>query len=227
MIEIKNDWSLILKDEFEKDYYKKLKSFIDDEYASKTIYPPKEDIFNALNAADYKDVKVVILGQDPYHEKGQAHGMCFSVKPGIKIPPSLVNIYKEMQSDIGTYIPDNGYLVKWASQGVLMINTLLTVREGEAFSHKGKGWELFTDAIITAVGKKDTPVVFILWGAPAQKKESLIENKNHLIIKSAHPSPLSARRGFFGSKPFSKCNEYLVKNNLKAIDWQIENIGAQ
>lgn len=220
-----NDWNEILKDEFQKDYYKELWNYVEKEYATGRCFPPMEDIFSAFNHTSFKDTRVVILGQDPYHEIGQAHGMCFSVRPGIKTPRSLVNIYKEMHDDIGTYIPDNGYLIKWAEQGILLLNTLLTVREGDAFSHKNKGWEKFTDAVISKVGAKEEPVVFILWGGPAQKKESLITNPNHYIIKSAHPSPLSARRGFFGTKPFSKCNEILLGNGYKTIDWQIENIG--
>lgn len=219
-----NDWAEVLAEEFNKDYYKELYKFVKGEYESRTIYPPSSDIFNALHHTSLKDTRVVILGQDPYHDEGQAHGMCFSVKPGVKTPPSLVNIYKEMNSDIGTYIPNNGYLVKWADQGILLLNTLLTVRAHEAFSHKGKGWEHFTDAIIRAVGAKEEPVVFILWGAPAQKKAELITNPAHLIIKSAHPSPLSASRGFFGTKPFSRTNEFLVQHGYKPIDWQIDNI---
>lgn len=224
MAMLTNDWAEALDEEFRKPYYKQLFEFVKNEYNTQTIFPPSSDIFNALHHTSLKDTRVVIIGQDPYHDVGQAHGMCFSVKPGIKTPPSLVNIYKEMASDIGTYIPNNGYLVKWADQGVLLLNTVLTVRAHEAFSHKGKGWENFTDAVIRAVGAKEEPVVFILWGSPAQKKAELISNPNHYIIKSVHPSPLSANRGFFGSKPFSKTNEFLVKCGYKPIDWQIENI---
>ena len=225
MAAIDNDWATALKEEFAKPYYKSLYEFVKEEYSTRVIYPPSDCIFNALHYTSLKDTKVVILGQDPYHEEGQAHGLSFSVNPGVKIPPSLVNIYKEMHDDIGTYIPDNGYLVKWAKQGVLLLNTLLTVRAGAAFSHQGKGWETFTDAIIKKVGEKDEPVVFLLWGAPAGKKASLIKNPKHLVIKSAHPSPLSAYRGFFGSKPFSQANEYLKSNGLEPVDWQIENRG--
>lgn len=223
MLKPGNDWAEVLKDEFEKDYYKELSLFVDKEYEDGICYPPKNEIFSAFNETALKDTRVVIIGQDPYHEEGQAHGMCFSVKPGIKTPRSLVNIYKEMRDDIGTDIPDNGYLINWAKQGVLLLNTVLTVRQGEAFSHKKRGWEIFTDAVIKAVGSKEDPVVFILWGAPAQKKEELIVNKNHYIIKSAHPSPLSASRGFFGTKPFSKCNKFLTDKGYKPIDWQIED----
>jgi len=224
MAALENDWKDALSDEFRKPYYRELYEFIKKEYAQTQVFPPSGEIFSALHHTSLKDTKVVILGQDPYHDDGQAHGMCFSVRPGVKIPPSLVNIYQEMHDDVGTYIPNNGYLVKWADQGVLLLNTLLTVRAHQAFSHKGKGWETFTDAVIKTVGAKEEPVVFILWGAPAQKKEVLITNKNHLVIKAPHPSPLSAYRGFFGSKPFSKTNEFLIKNNIKPIDWQIENI---
>ena len=189
---------------------------------SKSI-PPSDEIFTAFNLTPLSKVKVVILGQDPYHEPGQAHGLSFSVKPGVEIPPSLVNIYKELHEDLGCYIPDNGYLVKWAKQGVLMLNTLLTVRAHQAFSHKGIGWEQFTDAAIEALARQDRPMVFILWGRPAQSKKPMIYNSKHLILESAHPSPLSAYRGFFGSRPFSRTNEYLKENGLEPIDWQIEN----
>lgn len=226
MKKLANDWAVALQDEFDKGYYSELEEFIDLEYKNEIVYPPQEEIFAALEHTSLKDTRVVILGQDPYHEPGQAHGMCFSVRPGVKIPPSLVNIYKEMHDDIGSYIPDNGYLIKWADQGVLLLNTLLTVRAHAAFSHKDKGWEKFTDAVIKKVGEKEDPVVFILWGAPAQKKEKLITGKNHLIIKAPHPSPLSVYRGFWGSKPFSKTNEFLIEKGYKAIDWQIENISG-
>lgn len=219
-----NDWAIKLDGEFRKEYYKNLYSFVKEEYATKVIFPPSGDIFNALHLTPLKDVKVVIIGQDPYHDVGQAHGLCFSVKPGIAVPPSLVNIYKELHDDLGCDIPNNGYLIKWAKQGVLMLNTVLTVRAHEANSHKGRGWEQFTDAIISAVNQEDRPIVFILWGAPAQKKCDMLNNPKHLILKAPHPSPLSAYRGFFGSKPFSKTNAFLEKNGLTAIDWQIENI---
>lgn len=221
---LKNDWKDYLASEFESDYYLNLRKFLVSEYNSKVIYPNMYDIFNALHYTSYKDTKVVILGQDPYHGPNQAHGLSFSVNPGVKTPPSLVNIYKELHTDLGCYIPNNGYLKKWADQGVLLLNTVLTVREGEANSHKNKGWEHFTTKIIKVLNQKDTPVVFILWGNNAISKESLITNPKHFIIKSVHPSPLSASRGFFGSKPFSKANDFLISTNQKPIDWQIENI---
>lgn len=221
---IQNQWLSVLKDEFKKDYYAKLFEFVKAEYATRQIFPPSEEIFNAFHFTDYDKVKVVILGQDPYHNDGQAHGLCFSVKPGVEAPPSLVNIYQELKSDVGCYIPNNGYLEKWARQGVLMLNTVLTVRAHEANSHRGKGWEQFTDAAIAALNKQDNPIVFILWGKPAQMKKSMLNNPNHLILEAPHPSPLSAYRGFFGSKPFSKTNEFLTAHGLDPIDWQIENI---
>ncbi|MEN8079327.1 uracil-DNA glycosylase [Clostridioides difficile] len=221
---LNNDWKNLLEDEFGKDYYLSLRNFLVTEYKTKTIYPDKYDIFNALHFTSYKDVKVVILGQDPYHGPNQAHGLSFSVNPGVRIPPSLLNIYKELNSDLGCFIPNNGYLKKWADQGVLLLNTSLTVRAGEANSHKNKGWEIFTDKIISLVNEKEDPVVFLLWGSNAIKKKDLITNKKHLILTSVHPSPLSASRGFFGSKPFSKINEFLISINKTPIDWQIENI---
>ena len=221
---LKNDWKDLLDDEFNKEYYQTLRNFLITEYKTRTIYPDKYDIFNALHFTPYKNIKVVILGQDPYHGPGQAHGLSFSVNPGIKIPPSLLNIYKELNSDLGCYIPNNGYLKKWADQGVLLLNTSLTVRAGAANSHKNIGWEVFTDKIISLVNEKEDPVVFLLWGNNAIKKKNLITNKKHLILTSVHPSPLSASRGFFGSRPFSKINNFLISVNKKAIDWQIENI---
>lgn len=221
---LKNDWNELLKDEFSKDYYLSLREFLKNEYTTKIIYPDKYDIFNALHYTSYKDVKVVILGQDPYHGPNQAHGLSFSVSPGVKIPPSLLNIYKELNSDLGCYTPNNGYLKKWAYQGVLLLNTSLTVRAGEANSHKNKGWEIFTDKIISLINEKTDPVVFLLWGNNAINKKKLITNKQHLILSSTHPSPLSASRGFFGSKPFSKINKFLISVNKAPIDWQIENI---
>jgi uracil-DNA glycosylase len=194
------------------------------EYNTTQIFPPSEDIFNAFHLTPLNEVKVVIIGQDPYHEPGQAHGLCFSVKPGVDIPPSLVNIYKELQDDCGCYIPDNGYLVKWAKQGVLMLNTVLTVRAHRANSHRGQGWGEFTDAAIRALNTQDRPIVFILWGKPAQMKKSMLNNPNHLILEAPHPSPLSAYRGFFGSKPFSKTNAFLRERGVEPIDWQIENL---
>lgn len=218
-----NDWNELLKDEFNKDYYKKLRAFLINEYKTKTIYPNKYDIFNALHYTAYKDVKVVILGQDPYHGENQAHGLSFSVKIGVKIPPSLVNIYKELHSDLNCYIPNNGYLKKWADQGVLLLNTSLSVVADKANSHKNIGWETFTDKVISTLNLRKEPIVFILWGNNAQSKVSLITNPQHLIIKSVHPSPLSASRGFFGSKPFSKANNFLESKGIAPIDWQIEN----
>ena len=221
---LKNDWKNYLSSEFEKDYYKNLRNFLVNEYNSTVIYPNMYDIFNALHFTSYTDTKVVILGQDPYHGPKQAHGLSFSVNPGVKTPPSLVNIYKELHNDLGCYVPNNGYLKKWADQGVLLLNTVLTVRRGEANSHKNKGWEEFTTKVIKVLNEKETPVVFILWGNNAISKESLITNPKHLILKSVHPSPLSASRGFFGSRPFSKTNEFLISTNQNPIDWQIENI---
>lgn len=221
---ITSDWKYLLKDEFQKDYFINLNHFLDDEYMNKTIFPKKTDIFNALNFTPYSNVKVVILGQDPYHGPNQSHGLSFSVNPNIKIPPSLRNIFKELNSDLGCYIPNNGYLKKWADQGVLLLNTVLTVRSGEANSHKNKGWELFTDKIISLLNEKTEPIVFILWGNPSIKKKSVITNKSHLILTSVHPSPLSAPRGFFESKPFSRANTFLKSVNKPIIDWQIDNI---
>ena len=224
MAAINNDWLDALKGEFKKPYYKKLFETVNEEYRTHQIFPPADDIFNAFHLTPLKDVKVVILGQDPYHNVGQAHGLCFSVKPDVEIPPSLVNIYKELQDDCGCEIPNNGYLTKWAKQGVLLLNTVLTVRAHQANSHRGIGWEEFTDAAIRVLNEQDRPMVFILWGRPAQMKKSMLTNPNHLIIESPHPSPLSAYRGFFGSRPFSRTNKYLKEHGLKEIDWQIENI---
>lgn len=221
---IENDWLEALKPEFRKPYYTKLFQFVKKEYDERQIFPPSDDIFNAFHLTPLSEVKVVIIGQDPYHNVGQAHGLCFSVKPDVEIPPSLVNIYKELQDDLGCKIPNNGYLVKWAKQGVLMLNTVLTVRAHEANSHRGKGWEEFTDATIEVLNKQNRPIVFILWGAPAQTKKKMLNNPNHLILTAPHPSPLSAYRGFFGSKPFSQTNKFLQKNGLKEIDWQIEDV---
>ncbi len=221
---IQNDWLTPLKPEFSKPYYADLFEFVKKEYATTRIFPPADDIFNAFHLTPLHEVKVVILGQDPYHNDGQAHGLCFSVKPDVDIPPSLVNIYKELHDDLGCYIPNNGYLTKWAKQGVLMLNTVLTVRAHQANSHRGMGWEQFTDAAIRILNEQDRPIVFILWGSPAQKKAQMLHNPKHLILKAPHPSPLSAYRGFFGSRPFSQTNEFLVKNGLEPIDWQIENV---
>ena len=223
-VEFENDWNELLKDEFSKDYYIKLREFLKNEYSTRTIYPNMHDIFNALQFTAYKDVKVAILGQDPYHGPNQAHGLSFSVKPGVPAPPSLMNMFKELHSDLGCFIPNNGYLKPWADQGVLLLNTVLTVRAGEANSHKNKGWEIFTNKVISILNDREDPVIFILWGNNAISKEKIITNPNHYIIKSVHPSPLSASRGFFGSKPFSKANEYLKAMKKEPIDWQIKNI---
>ncbi|MFS0635029.1 uracil-DNA glycosylase [Mesobacillus foraminis] len=224
---LNNHWAGLLKEEMMKPYFRELEEFLQKEYAEKTIYPKQEDIFNALKYTDYEDVKVVLLGQDPYHGPGQAHGLSFSVKPGVKSPPSLRNVFKELNADLGCSIPDHGYLVKWAEQGVLLLNTVLTVREGEANSHKGKGWETFTDKVISILNEREKPVIFLLWGKPAQSKLKLIDKNRHPVITSPHPSPLSASRGFFGSKPFSRINEYLKNHGEDEIDWQIENREGQ
>lgn len=221
---INNDWLTALGEEFRKPYYKELYQFVKKEYETTQVFPVADDIFNAFHFTPLSEVKVVIIGQDPYHNVGQAHGLCFSVKPDIDIPPSLVNIYQELHDDLGCEIPNNGYLVKWARQGVLMLNTVLTVRAHMANSHRGKGWETFTDAAIRALNTQDRPIVFILWGRPAQMKRSMLNNPKHLILEAPHPSPLSAYRGFFGSKPFSKTNRYLEENGITPIDWQIENV---
>lgn len=221
---IGNDWDLLLASEWEKTYYQNLRRQLIKEYRNYTVYPDMYDIFNALKSVAYEDCKVLILGQDPYHGKGQAHGYAFSVKKGVRTPPSLLNIYKEMHEDIGTYIPDNGYLKKWADQGVLLLNTSLTVRAGEPNSHEKLGWEILTDRIIKLLNDRQKPIVFILWGRNAQSKEPFITNPNHLIIKSPHPSPFSASRGFFGSKPFSRTNNFLKSMGQEPIDWQIENL---
>ena len=219
-----NTWKDKLMSEYNSPYYSELRNFLTEEYNTKIIYPPANDIYNALKYTPLNNVKVVVLGQDPYHEPNQAHGLSFSVLPGNPAPPSLVNIYKELKEDCGCYIPNNGYLKKWADQGVLLLNTVLTVRAHQAFSHANHGWEKFTDAIIKAVNDEDRPIVFLLWGKPSQKKEILLNNPKHLVLKAAHPSPFSAYNGFFGCKHFSKTNEFLKQNNCREIDWQIENI---
>lgn len=221
---LKNDWQNLLEDEFKKDYYLELRKFLINEYKTKTIYPNMHDIFNALHYTQYKDVKVVILGQDPYHGPNQAHGLSFSVKPGVPAPPSLMNIYKELNNDLGCFIPNNGYLKKWTEQGVMLLNTVLTVRASQANSHKDMGWEHFTNKVISLLNYREDPIVFILWGSNAQSKLDIIDTRKHHIIKSPHPSPLSAHRGFFGSKPFSKANSFLTSIGKEPIDWQIENI---
>ena len=220
---ITDAWASALKDEFQKPYYKALFARVGAEYGSYKIFPAGDDIFNAFHWTPLEQVKVVILGQDPYHNDGQAHGLCFSVKPNVEIPPSLVNIYKELHDDVGCSIPNHGYLEKWANQGVLLLNTVLTVRAHQANSHHGIGWEEFTDAAIRVLDQQDQPMVFILWGRPAQLKADMITNPNHLVLKAPHPSPLSAYRGFFGSRPFSQANEFLEKHESTPVDWQIEN----
>lgn len=220
MVNIGNSWDELLKDEFKKDYYLKLREFLKSEYSSRVIYPDMYDIFNALKASSYEDIKVVILGQDPYHEPGQAHGMCFSVKPGVKVPPSLVNMYKELAAEYQGYdTTQNGYLQRWADQGVLLLNTVLTVRAHAANSHKGKGWEIFTDKVITLLDQREKPVVFLLWGANARSKAALIKNPNHYVLQAAHPSPLSAYNGFFGCGHFRRANEILEKTGQTPIVW--------
>ncbi len=218
---IGHEWDVLLKKEFEIDYVIELRKFLVREYNTKTIYPPAEDIFNALKYTSYSDVKVVILGQDPYHGFGQAHGLCFSVKRGVTPPPSLKNIFKELESDVGFKIPNHGCLTDWAKQGVLLLNTTLTVEEGKPNSHKGRGWEIFTDKIIELLNMHEEPVVFMLWGGNARAKKSLITNDRHLVLETVHPSPLSAYGGFFGCKHFSKANEFLKSNNITPIDWTI------
>ena len=221
MVKFLNDWDEILADEFEKPYYKELRAFLKAEYSTRRIYPDMNDIFNSLKCSSFKDTRVVIIGQDPYHGAGQAHGMCFSVKRGVEPPPSLKNIFKELESDVGFRIPDHGELTSWAKQGVLLLNTVLTVREATPNSHKGKGWEKFTDRVISELNKKDTPVVFLLWGANAKAKAKIIDNPLHVKLETVHPSPLSAYGGFFGFKHFSKTNEILIASGQKPIDWQI------
>jgi len=222
MVTLGNEWDILLRNEFKKPYYQKLREFLVEEYSNRTIYPDMYDIFNALKYTTYSNVKVVILGQDPYHEPNQAHGLSFSVKKGVDIPPSLLNMYKELQDDLGCTLPDHGYLVKWAEQGVLLLNTVLTVRRGEANSHRNCGWEIFTDEVIRLINNHTKPVVFLLWGANAREKKSLITNPLHLILEAPHPSPLSSYRGFFGCKHFSTANEFLRRTGQKPIDWQIE-----
>lgn len=224
MVTLGNDWDSLLEEEFKKDYYIKLRGFLKYEYQNYNVHPDMYDIFNALKWTSYKDTKVVILGQDPYHEINQAHGLAFSVKVGVKIPPSLVNIYKELNSELGLYVPNNGYLEKWARQGVMLLNASLTVRDGLANSHRNKGWEIFTDSIIDRLNKRDDPVIFLLWGNNAREKQKLITNPKHFVLSAAHPSPLSASRGFFGCGHFKKTNELLCSMGKDPIDWQIENV---
>jgi len=226
MKKFQNDWDDLLEDELKKDYYLNLREFLKTEYGSRVIYPSMYDIFNALKLCAYKDIKVVIVGQDPYINPGEAHGLSFSVQPGAKIPPSLQNIFKELTTDLQCYMPDNGHLVHWAKQGVLLLNTVLTVRHGQSKSHASKGWEQFTDTILGLVDLKQSPVVFMLWGRDAQRKAMLVDNPMHMVLQAAHPSPLAGGR-FFGSKHFSKANEFLHSNGLNIIDWQIPNLGGR
>ena len=223
-IHLPGSWHSLLADELNRPYFHKLEQFVDQERQHYTIYPPEPEVFSALEITPYERVNVLLLGQDPYHDDNQAHGLCFSVRPGIKPPPSLVNIFIELHNDVGCRIPNNGYLVPWAKQGILMLNAVLTVRAHSPNSHKGKGWETFTDTIIRKVNEKDSPVVFVLWGNHAQKKLNLIDTNRHVIVQSAHPSPLSAKNGFFGSKPFSAINRALRDAGKPEIDWQIPDL---
>ena len=222
MVQFNNSWDVLLKDEFQKPYYLNLRKFLVQEYKTQTIYPNMNNIFNALKYTDYKDVKVVILGQDPYHQPNQAHGLCFSVLKGVNPPPSLQNMYKEIHAEYGYPIPQHGELTYWAEQGVLMMNTVLTVRESQPNSHKGMGWEIFTDNVISLLNLRPEPMVFLLWGANARAKKKLITNPNHLVLESAHPSPLSAYNGFFGNGHFKKANKFLKSKGMAEIDWQIK-----
>src|SRR5215472_4687415 len=223
-LQLPGDWSSVLCSEVEKPYFHNLEEFLTNERRTEIVFPPEEDVFTALKLTPYEKVSVLLLGQDPYHDDNQAHGLCFSVRPGVAIPPSLVNMFKELHADLGCAIPNNGYLVPWAEQGILMLNAVLTVRAHLPNSHKGKGWETFTDAIIARVNQKTTPVIFVLWGGYAQKKASLIDASRHTIIQSAHPSPLSARNGFFGSRPYSKINAALAQAGKPSIQWQIPDL---
>lgn len=222
MVQLNNEWDNILKEEFNKEYYQTLRKFLKSEYSTYRIFPTMYDIYNALKLTSYSDVRVVIIGQDPYHEVGQAHGLCFSVQDGVPFPPSLLNIFKELQSDLGYPLPHSGNLTKWAEQGVLLLNSVLTVREHHANSHKNKGWEEFTSSVIQALNKRSEPVIFLLWGNDAKRKKELITNPNHIILTAAHPSPLSAYNGFFGCRHFSKTNQILVSLGYKPIDWLLE-----
>jgi uracil-DNA glycosylase len=226
MTPIPSGWSAVLDGEVKKPYFKKLQEFVAQERQTHTVYPPEGDVFNALKYTPYDKVKVVLLGQDPYHDEGQAHGLCFSVRPGVRPPPSLMNIFKELHGDLGCKVPDNGCLIPWAEQGVLLLNAVLTVRAHQPNSHKDKGWETFTDAVIRAVNEKDDPVVFLLWGAYAQKKQQMIDTERHVVLTAAHPSPLSAKK-FFGSKPFSAANKALEAADETPVDWQIPDLSAK
>ena len=220
----KNDWGQYLKEEMAQPYYRQLRQFLIGEYSTKQVYPDMYSIFNALHYTPYADTKVLILGQDPYHEPGQAHGLSFSVQPNVPPPPSLVNVFKELETDLGCTVPNNGCLEPWARQGVLLLNTVLTVQAHRANSHRDKGWEIFTDKIISLLNQREKPVAFILWGSPARRKKAMITNPQHFIVESPHPSPLSAYRGFFGSRPFSKVNKFLESVGEKPINWQLPNI---
>lgn len=222
MAAISNDWADALKGEYSKPYYRQLYLTVNEAYKKERVFPPSDDIFNAFHLTPLAEVKAVILGQDPYHGEGQAHGLCFSVRKGIEIPPSLENIYKELHDDLGCSVPSSGDLTSWAQQGVLLLNTVLTVRAHQANSHRGIGWEEFTDAAIRALNEQDRPVVFMLWGSPARAKKAMLNNPKHLILEAPHPSPLSAYRGFFGCRHFSKCNDFLIANGIEPIDWQIK-----
>ena len=224
MIKFNNSWDQVLKDEFNKEYYLKLREFLKVEYSSREIFPDMYDIFNAFKYTDYRDVKVLLLGQDPYHDVGQAHGLAFSVKPGVKTPPSLLNMYKELHEEMGLFIPNNGYLKSWAEQGVLLLNTALTVRAHQANSHRNMGWEIFTDNVIRYLNDRQDPVIFVLWGANARRKKELIDRSRHFILEAPHPSPLSAHRGFFGCGHFLEINKILESQGKEPINWQIENI---
>lgn len=222
MVNIGNEWDELLREEFKKEYYLKLREFLKSEYSTRSIYPNMYDIFNSLKYTSYSDVKAVIIGQDPYHGAGQAHGLCFSVQKGTAVPPSLQNIYKELYADLGIPPASHGYLKKWADSGVLLMNAVLTVREGQANSHKGMGWEIFTDKVIELLNDRDKPIVFLLWGGNAKQKMRLITNPKHLILQAAHPSPLSAYNGFFGCRHFSKANEFLTANGMESVDWRVD-----
>ncbi|WP_347860516.1 uracil-DNA glycosylase [Salimicrobium sp. PL1-032A] len=222
MIDLGNDWNTYLQPEYEKSYYQKLRTFLKQEYKHKEIYPPMDDIFNALKTTSYAETKAVIIGQDPYHGPNQAHGFSFSVQPGVKIPPSLRNIFKELNEDTGITIPSHGHLLPWAEEGVLLLNNVLTVRRGEAHSHQGEGWEEFTDKVIDSLNARNTPVVFILWGKAARKKAQAVDRSKHFVIESSHPSPFAAHRGFFGSRPFSRTNEFLQEIGRSPVDWRLE-----
>lgn len=221
---IHNEWYKWLQAEFKEPYFRELAAFIHEEYEHKMIYPPKQQVFSAFETADLPDIRVVILGQDPYHQRGQAHGMCFSVNPGVRIPPSLNNMFQELGTDLGCRMPDNGYLMPWAKQGVFLLNTILTVEDSRPLAHAGKGWETFTDHAIEMVNRKEEPVVFLLWGRNARSKAARIDRSRHLVLEAAHPSPLSAYNGFFGCRHFSKANDFLKKNGREPVDWQIPDL---